>query len=299
MLDWSRNPALEEELYARIRHKYVQDRTAEIHFSDTLHCLTKGYWNKVDPIPHDNQALGYFAIGFAMEEVLLRTPPTTSQLMDVVHSRFLEGGDNFFEDVKADFSKLLRVDNPNAYQHEGLWFSPDYFTTAVVGEMDLKTTRMWEDDKVYHDGRPKITTDRPNGFPEGWIKQFMGYAHRLGPTGMIYTGSRCMNNGGHFYEEQHVLECDECGCVTEDEWDSSEAYVDYSVAILYIMPARLVAGSIRFSWDAVELNMAHHLHRASILEDQLAKGEPPTPFMYNEQWECNNCPYLTRCKVTQ
>ena len=48
---------------------------------------------------------------------------------------------------------------------DGIWFSPD----AIVGTdgVDLKTTRMWKD----KDGPvPK------KGIPEGWIKQFKGYA---------------------------------------------------------------------------------------------------------------------------
>ena len=136
-----------------------------------------------------------------------------------------------------------------------MYFSPDYFITSMVGEMDLKTTRMWAE----ADGRPKITDERPHGFPESWLKQFMGYAHRIGAT------------------------------------PGDPDYVDYHVAILYLGKGELIAGTIRFDWDMVELNMAHHLHRAAILEDQLHIEEPPTPFMYNEAWECKNCPYFRRC----
>lgn len=226
MMQWARNPALEEELFARLRRKYIQDRTGETHFSDAIYCLTKAYWSKTDPLPVDNSTLGMFAIGFALEEVLIRDYPITGE--PVVSS----------------------------YTHEGVHFSPDYLVTYMVGEMDLKTTRMWSGG----DGRPKITSERPHGFPESWLKQFMGYAHRIGAT------------------------------------PGDPDYVDYHVAILYLGPGELVAGTIRFDWDEVELNMAHHLHRAAILEDQLQLREPPTPFMYNGAWECKNCPYFNRCK---
>lgn len=232
VIEWSRNPALEEELYARLRNKYIHDRTGEIHFSDTLYCLTKSYWNKTNPIPVDNDTLGLFAIGFALEEVLLKDFP------------------------------ILRGGNVDPYVYEGLHFSPDYTTTYMAGEMDLKSTRMWADP----DGRPKVTTGRPYGFPDSWIKQFMGYAHRLGAS-------------------------------PPDESCPID-HVDYHVAIMYLISGQLIAGSLRFDWADVELNMAHHLHRASILEDQLSQGQPPTPFAHNEPWECKNCPYYNRCQIT-
>jgi len=233
MIEWTRNPALEEELFARLRLKFDQDRTKEIHFSDTIHCLTKSYWGKTDPLPVDNNTLGLFAVGFAMEDVLLKPYP-------------IEGKSGV-----------------ESYLYEDVHFSPDYFATVVGGEMDLKTTRMWSDP----DGRPKRVADRPDGFPESWLKQFMGYAHRF--------GAQPAN--------------DQC----------PEDYVDYSVGILYVMSGELVAGTIRFGWEEVELNMAYHLHRAAILEDQISQGVPPVPFMYNDAWECKNCPYLSRCKSVE
>lgn len=255
MLQWARNPALEEELFARLRRKYIHDRTGEIHFSDTMYCLTKAYWNKIDPLPVDNNTLGMFAIGFALEEVLIKDYPITGE------------------------------PGIASYEYEGVHFSPDYLVTYMVGEMDLKTTRMWSED----DGQPKTTSDRPHGFPESWLKQFMGYAHRIGAQPGEIIGTECKHEG--LWPEN--------GCTTclDDDLQSAVGpdYVDYHVAILYLGKGELVAGTIRFDWDMVELNMAYHLHRAAILEDQIEQGEPPTPFMYNEAWECKNCPYFRRC----
>lgn len=266
MIEWTRNPALEEELFARLRHKYIQDRTGEIHFSDTMYCLTKAYWNKTNPIPVDNTTLGYFAIGFALEEVLLREQPTKESISDAIREEFeSEMAVGFRPSVGGitdRVHKKLSAQSVEPYVYEGLHFSPDYTMTAMAGEMDLKSTRMWES----NDGRPKITSDRPHGFPETWLKQFMGYAHRFGAT------------------------------PADDQCDVD--YVDYSVAIMYIGSGNLIAGTIRFAWDDVEENMAYHLQRAAILEDQLMQEVPPTPFMYNAPWECKNCPYLSRCNQT-
>ena len=229
-IEWSRNPALEEELFARLRRKYLQDRTGEVHFTDSIYCLTKSYWAKTQPIPVSPDTLGMFAIGFALEDVLFKDYPIREHTL------------------------------VEPYEYEGVLFSPDYTPTYMVGELDLKTTRMWPEE----DGRPKITGDRPQGFPDNWLKQFMGYAHRMGP--------------------QQPADGD------------THLYVDYHVAIVYLGSGEIVAGTIRFDWEDVELNMAYHLHRAAILEDHLSMATPPTPFVYNEAWECKNCQYLSRCQ---
>ena len=263
MLDWTRNPALEEELYARLRRKYEHARP-EIHFSDVTHCLTMSYWGKTNPIPFSNDTWGLFAIGFALEEVLLKEPPTLVELQTLFTAEFRRQEEFGFIPSAEDFAialhEKLTASQTASYEYEGLHFSPDYTTTAIAGEMDLKTTRMWSED----DGRPKYVEDRPNGFPDGWLKQFMGYAHRLGAQ-----------------PANDITPVD---------------YVDYSVAILYLGAGKLIAGTIRFAWDDVEENMALALYRASILEDQLKQQEPPVPFMYNEAWECKNCAYFSRCK---
>lgn len=264
MIDWTRNPALEEELFARLRLKYDQDRTKEIHFSDTIYCLTKSYWGKTNPIPVDRLTMGLFAVGLALEDVLLKPYPSSDHIHKVLQNAFKQQDrDPSINDLADAVVADLKAPVIPPYLYEGVHFSPDYFTTITGGEMDLKTTRMWSDP----DGRPKRVADRPHGFPETWLKQFMGYAHRFGAQ------------------------------PANDQCDVD--YVDYSVGILYIMSGELVAGTIRFDWEEVELNMAHHLHRAAILEDQLSQGVPPVPFMYNDAWECKNCPYLSRCKTTE
>ena len=269
MLDWSRNPALEEELFARLRRKYIQNRSGEIHFSDTMYCLTKAYWEKTQPLPVDNATLGMFAIGFALEDVLLKPYP-------------IEG--------------KSQVD---PYVYEEVHFSPDYFATIIGGEMDLKTTRMWSDP----DGRPKSVADRPDGFPTSWLKQFMGYAHRFGLIPGEFIRMVCPEDNSHMLEPDNGQDwvtprgCTECG--TDAVELRGPDYVDYGVAILYLGSGELVAGTIRFDWQEVELNMAYHLHRAAILEDQLAQSIPPMPFVYNEAWECKNCRYFNRCKSTE
>ncbi len=214
-INFVRDPSLEEEMYQRLRDKYLNDRTKEIHVSDTINCLTKSYFEKTSPRPPTHVELLYFSVGFALEEVILRDGLSPT---------------------------------PESYEICGMFMSPDYIVLSG-GEMDLKSTRMWADT----DGIPK------KGWPEHWIKQFLSYSYRL------------------------LKEGDE--------------YVDYGVGIVYIAssPPKLVAGKFRFTRDEIIENLAVRLMRKDILETAITAGSPPTPFEYNEDWECNNCRYADRC----
>ena len=113
-----RNAAIKSELFEYIREEYQEDRTQEMHLSDTYRCLTLSYFEKVDPLPLTETELLYFSMGFAMESVILR-------------------------------SKMEPA--PDSYEVMGLRASPDKVLKTVSGEVDLKTTRAWPDE----DGVPK------------------------------------------------------------------------------------------------------------------------------------------------
>jgi CRISPR/Cas system-associated exonuclease Cas4 (RecB family) len=61
---------------------------------------------------------------------------------------------------------LLGGDNPSVAQKDGMIISPDYWDGEVLGE--LKTTRI---------GQKRLDAHE---FPDGWMKQLMGYAYVLG-----------------------------------------------------------------------------------------------------------------------
>ena len=79
-------------------------RSPGIHLTETVYCLTKSYYDKMNPLPHTGKTNLFFAIGLGLESVLFP-------------SRLRAG-----EDCK-----------------DGIYFSPDLFLGATWGE--LKTTR--------------------------------------------------------------------------------------------------------------------------------------------------------------
>ena len=100
---------LTHELEQRLRNKYVTPRE-DLHLTDLISCLTATYFNKTDPLIHDKQAVMFFAIGFAMENVMLRD-----------------------------------IANPNAPESEevdDIYMTEDYVSLADGMGVDLKTTRM-------------------------------------------------------------------------------------------------------------------------------------------------------------
>lgn len=113
-----RNAAIKAELLEYIREEYQEDRTKELHLSDTYRCLTLSFFEKTDPLPLTETELLYFSMGFAMESVILR-------------------------------SKMEKP--PDSYEVMGLRATPDKILKTVDGEVDLKTTRGWPDE----DGIPK------------------------------------------------------------------------------------------------------------------------------------------------
>lgn len=124
-----------DEIMAGIESKFIgnHSRTDSIHCTDTLYCLRKGYWDKVDPLPPTPKESLYFILGLGLQDVLL---PPQVQL----------------------------------YTRDGISYSPDAITVDGL-PVELKTTRMAKKRMV------------EQGFPDGWLKQMMGYCSVLDQLG--------------------------------------------------------------------------------------------------------------------
>jgi len=85
--------------------------------SSLVYCLTRSYFDEIDPLPTTDHELVLFSVGFGMEEVLLRDKDSST---------------------------------PPSVEVDGVWCSEDYYTVSE-GNMDLKTTRMYSNP----DGSPK------------------------------------------------------------------------------------------------------------------------------------------------
>jgi hypothetical protein len=69
----------------------------------------------------------------------------------------------------------------------------------------------------------------------------------------------------------------------------------YSVAILQLIKPDFIAGTFEFTEEEIEDNWTWIKRRKFILEHHLERKTPPTPFSYNEKWECKNCRYYATC----
>lgn len=142
------SPVIERHLLENVREIYMGTDRTGIHLSSISYCLTKAAFES-DPstkLPLSDKELKLFAIGFALEDVFLR--PGTNH------------------------------EPPETIIVDGISMSPDYVIAAedipyIHGEgVDLKSTRM----------RPDASGVPTNGWPEGWLKQFMSYARAKGQT---------------------------------------------------------------------------------------------------------------------
>lgn len=111
MPEFTRNPQVEQELLRRLRIKYLKPRNDGIHVSELIRCLTESYWQKQDEhrLPPTDKTLLYFAIGFALEEVLLKNGDNIDQVSEKM---------------------------------DDIWLSKDYVDLNGIG-VDLKSTRMY------------------------------------------------------------------------------------------------------------------------------------------------------------
>jgi hypothetical protein len=169
-VEFTRNPTLETELFNRLRLKYTHDRPDVPHLTELIYCLTKGYYDRFDRLQPTQKEMLYFAIGFGLEEVILR-------------------------DATSLEPQLVEVD--------GVYMSLDYIALDGVG-VDLKSTRMYPSKD---DGSPSY------GWPQGWRRQFMGYAKHLGQTefdvAILYLGAPDLVAGRLSFTQQEM----------DDNWD--------------------------------------------------------------------------------
>lgn len=114
---FDQNPQLKRELLDRLRSKYLTEKPLP-HLTEVLYCLTRSYFDRRDPLPPSDQELLYFAVGFGLEEVLLRDKNSEA---------------------------------PESEERNGLWLTPDYVTLSG-GELDLKSTANYS----LPDGTPKF-----------------------------------------------------------------------------------------------------------------------------------------------
>ena len=68
-------PELQEESYkwviGRVWELTAQGRSAGIHLTELIYCLTSGYYDKIMPLPHTKQQSLTMALGIGLERVMI------------------------------------------------------------------------------------------------------------------------------------------------------------------------------------------------------------------------------------
>ena len=152
------NPDLRLRALEAIRVEYgISAQRPGLHQSELSYCLTKSYWNKTDYTPPDDKAAVMFAIGFAMERV------------------------------------LLERSHPDPIEIDGITMSLDSLT-AFEMPVDLKTTRKgsetsggcgvcgepYKGHSWASNGHKYVKGEMvPFEMPEGWKRQAAAYRYAL------------------------------------------------------------------------------------------------------------------------
>ena len=65
--------------------------------------------------------------------------------------------------------------------------------------------------------------------------------------------------------------------------------------VIYVQPAVLKTWEVTATQQEVDENWDWMKERRETYMDFISKGEPPTPFKYNKEWECKYCRYRIVC----
>ena len=69
-------------------------------------------------------------------------------------------------------------------------------------------------------------------------------------------------------------------------------------SVVYLQPAVFKTWEVEATQQEVDGNWDWLLSRYKLYMDFIGRGEVPTPFEYNESWECKNCRYKLLCDAS-
>jgi hypothetical protein len=73
---------------------------------------------------------------------------------------------------------------------------------------------------------------------------------------------------------------------------------EFNLAVLFLIPSKLVGKLIRFTQDEVDEFWDEFLApRRDALKEAFEQELPPHPFSYNDSWECTKCPWQVACQA--
>lgn len=272
---FDRDPRLETELLDRLREKYTHIKPIP-HLTEVLYCLTRSYYDRTDPLPITKKELLYFAVGFALEAVLLRGEPKLCACISTSSEGWVDGQ---LHDGCPCKGSGVDTGEPQSQQLDGLWLTPDYIDLQDTG-VDLKSTRMWSTPE----GVPKM------GWPDSWLEQFKGYAKWMQSDGSGHTSD--MVGPEQFKGCANMI-----SKPVRPGPPSDPHRLRYSVGIVYLGQPDLVTGTFTFTQEEIDSNWDYIMDRKKTYEDFWFDNQVPTPYKYNKEWECKNCRYQGRCAI--
>lgn len=156
-------PHLHRQVIELLKEEHhLTDTRTGMHVSDLTHCLTKSYWNRVDPVQPGDDEVVLWSVGWALERVLisrLHVEPITVDGITGTPDFQLDG-------VPADLKSTRMAPSSSA-------------GCAVCGEPYVGHTK-GKNGHVYEKA-PAI----PFQLPETWKRQFMSYCWMVGSTKFV------------------------------------------------------------------------------------------------------------------
>jgi len=73
--------------------------------------------------------------------------------------------------------------------------------------------------------------------------------------------------------------------------------LNYAVAVIYLVPAELAAGTFEFTQEEIDTNWEYIQRRREQYMKAWTEGKVPLPFTTNQDWECKGCRYYGRCQT--
>jgi CRISPR/Cas system-associated exonuclease Cas4 (RecB family) len=203
-LVWKENPQLADQLLEELANDIDRDLPIPT-VTELIYCLTKGWFDRKNPIPRVPKTTCQFAIGVGLGEVLL---------------------------------KGLRTEV--AGNLEGIHYHIDFLMPEPDSRLgELKSTR-------YSVNKP------PEQWSTGWHKQLLAYMKARGVLEAVYSA-------------------------------------------LFVIPAEFKTWEVTAEQADVDFNWTWLQARRAVYMNHIHTHTLPTPFAWNEKWECGGCQYRTLC----
>ena len=80
---------------------------------------------------------------------------------------------------------------------------------------------------------------------------------------------------------------------------ASDSGTKATLAVLHIIQPGIAVWELEYEQGEIDYNWAWLLERKVVWDQAIETNTPPTPFQYNEDWECRECVYKTLCEANK